>query len=127
LLVVSSTSFFFSSRRRHTRCYRDWSSDVCSSDLRQNLQIASTWLLLGVAAFCRGRSRRFLFGRERARKLWHQGLTVGLDLEDRSSCCWVRRGAFGADHSRRTSVSDPEQTIDRKIFDQVRSPLAGCA
>src|SRR5207249_8523891 len=27
--------FFFSSRRRHTRSKRDWSSDVCSSDLRQ--------------------------------------------------------------------------------------------
>src|SRR6266550_241543 len=27
--------FFFSSRRRHTRCSRDWSSDVCSSDLRR--------------------------------------------------------------------------------------------
>src|SRR6266513_6182219 len=26
--------FFFSSRRRHTRSKRDWSSDVCSSDLR---------------------------------------------------------------------------------------------
>src|SRR5690606_40137247 len=26
--------FFFSSRRRHTRFSRDWSSDVCSSDLR---------------------------------------------------------------------------------------------
>src|SRR5208282_1914993 len=25
--------FFFSSRRRHTSCYRDWCSDVCSSDL----------------------------------------------------------------------------------------------
>src|SRR5437867_7879087 len=25
--------FFFSSRRRHTRSYGDWSSDVCSSDL----------------------------------------------------------------------------------------------
>src|SRR5205809_8117283 len=25
--------FFFSSRRRHTRCSRDWRSDVCSSDL----------------------------------------------------------------------------------------------
>src|SRR6266498_5916680 len=25
--------FFFSSRRRHTRCGHDWSSDVCSSDL----------------------------------------------------------------------------------------------
>src|SRR6266542_4837010 len=30
--------FFFSSRRRHTRCYRDWSSDVCSSDLDYSLQ-----------------------------------------------------------------------------------------
>src|SRR3712207_6969256 len=28
-----SMSFFFSSRRRHTRYWRDWSSDVCSSDL----------------------------------------------------------------------------------------------
>src|SRR2546421_7204245 len=27
--------FFFSSRRRHTRSDRDWSSDVCSSDLLQ--------------------------------------------------------------------------------------------
>src|SRR5438045_9236101 len=27
--------FFFSSRRRHTRCLSDWSSDVCSSDLRR--------------------------------------------------------------------------------------------
>src|SRR3712207_6922002 len=30
--------FFFSSRRRHTRYWRDWSSDVCSSDL-------SSWLV----------------------------------------------------------------------------------
>src|SRR5437899_3926622 len=29
--------FFFSSRRRHTRCLSDWSSDVCSSDLEQEL------------------------------------------------------------------------------------------
>src|SRR5258707_15858439 len=28
-----SPRFFFSSRRRHTRYWRDWSSDVCSSDL----------------------------------------------------------------------------------------------
>src|SRR5690554_7869665 len=31
--------FFFSSRRRHTRCGRDWSSDVCSSDLKENTAI----------------------------------------------------------------------------------------
>src|SRR6266536_5195883 len=29
--------FFFSSRRRHTRSTRDWSSDVCSSDLGHDL------------------------------------------------------------------------------------------
>src|SRR5207249_8528558 len=31
--VFLSFVFFFSSRRRHTRSKRDWSSDVCSSDL----------------------------------------------------------------------------------------------
>src|SRR5207248_5590972 len=33
--------FFFSSRRRHTRSYGDWSSDVCSSDLTR-----AAWLIL---------------------------------------------------------------------------------
>src|SRR5256885_8396652 len=32
--VQISGRFFFSSRRRHTRLQGDWSSDVCSSDLR---------------------------------------------------------------------------------------------
>src|SRR6266699_795610 len=43
--------FFFSSRRRHTRCGRDWSSDVCSSDLgvlldacrREGISSLSLW------------------------------------------------------------------------------------
>src|SRR3712207_9552719 len=34
---MSFICFFFSSRRRHTRYWRDWSSDVCSSDLRLHL------------------------------------------------------------------------------------------
>src|SRR2546422_9991129 len=34
---MCSVFFFFSSRRRHTRCSRDWSSDVCSSDLEPAL------------------------------------------------------------------------------------------
>src|SRR2546422_3782802 len=34
-----SSFFFFSSRRRHTRCSRDWSSDVCSSDLGTQLTL----------------------------------------------------------------------------------------
>src|SRR5256884_8101457 len=44
-----SDSFFFSSRRRHTRCSRDWSSDVCSSDLWLKIpaeQIAETQRLI---------------------------------------------------------------------------------
>src|ERR1039458_4311670 len=31
-LETKEAAFFFSSRRRHTRCLSDWSSDVCSSD-----------------------------------------------------------------------------------------------
>src|SRR5699024_11738625 len=34
--------FFFSSRRRHTRSKRDWSSDVCSSDLTQERKSIDT-------------------------------------------------------------------------------------
>src|SRR2546421_1253084 len=33
MLIGLLVFFFFSSRRRHTRSDRDWSSDVCSSDL----------------------------------------------------------------------------------------------
>src|SRR5699024_11270256 len=34
-VVFVAFFFFFSSRRRHTRSKRDWSSDVCSSDLKE--------------------------------------------------------------------------------------------
>src|SRR5262245_61769761 len=33
MFILWMVAFFFSSRRRHTRCLSDWSSDVCSSDL----------------------------------------------------------------------------------------------
>src|SRR3712207_70826 len=39
--------FFFSSRRRHTRYWRDWSSDVCSSDLAGQDCTAATRVLAG--------------------------------------------------------------------------------
>src|SRR5436853_5023536 len=39
--VSYAKKFFFSSRRRHTRCLSDWSSDVCSSDLTTHPKI---WL-----------------------------------------------------------------------------------
>src|SRR5699024_11446686 len=48
--------FFFSSRRRHTRSKRDWSSDVCSSDLYsvkidergRRLRSATTFISIGM-------------------------------------------------------------------------------
>src|SRR6266436_9126165 len=50
--------FFFSSRRRHTRCSRDWSSDVCSSDLPGLYRYPSVARRSGcgatVAGLCRG-------------------------------------------------------------------------
>src|SRR5439155_19178520 len=39
--------FFFSSRRRHTRWPRDWSSDVCSSDLCRSLAGTIAWREIG--------------------------------------------------------------------------------
>src|SRR5207245_4944682 len=49
--VLAICCFFFSSRRRHTRCYRDWSSDVCSSDLRQRF-----------SSVCNGRAHQIRAG-----------------------------------------------------------------
>src|SRR2546429_6818812 len=40
---ADSVCFFFSSRRRHTRCSRDWSSDVCSSDLPKNRAVLGAY------------------------------------------------------------------------------------
>src|SRR6266496_4521762 len=40
--------FFFSSRRRHTRSLRDWSSDVCSSDLRRDHALLVLMIQTGV-------------------------------------------------------------------------------
>src|SRR3712207_7896029 len=48
-MLLTYVVFFFSSRRRHTRYWRDWSSDVCSSDLR-----VGSWLSLLLEAMVEG-------------------------------------------------------------------------
>src|SRR5690606_40264687 len=57
--------FFFSSRRRHTRFSRDWSSDVCSSDLPAQL-VAQTCMskILSTRAmqFCADQAVQILGG-----------------------------------------------------------------
>src|SRR5207302_5312915 len=44
--------FFFSSRRRHTRFSRDWSSDVCSSDLSRRRDFRSSLLSAKATCWC---------------------------------------------------------------------------
>src|SRR5436305_11960866 len=50
--------FFFSSRRRHTRCGRDWSSDVCSSDLVLADELLELRRLLGLDALAHAAADR---------------------------------------------------------------------
>src|SRR5437867_10287718 len=52
--------FFFSSRRRHTRSYGDWSSDVCSSDLDRDGSFA--------IALRRRSTKRWTFVKTRANR-----------------------------------------------------------
>src|SRR5438105_5091519 len=52
MLACVCLCFFFSSRRRHTRSTRDWSSDVCSSDLDAGrIGVGAQALGVMVAAF----------------------------------------------------------------------------
>src|SRR5690606_39704619 len=49
--------FFFSSRRRHTRFSRDWSSDVCSSDLQGELAIILIRIAISLDALTGGEAK----------------------------------------------------------------------
>src|SRR2546422_11115879 len=57
-MLISVVFFFFSSRRRHTRCSRDWSSDVCSSDLNYGRGRSDHWIVAVTADSKRGSTRK---------------------------------------------------------------------
>src|SRR5690349_22636039 len=66
--------FFFSSRRRHTRSLRDWSSDVCSSDLAVRRGVGALHFECGTACFDLEERREF--GRH------HHGRDLLVHLDD---------------------------------------------
>src|SRR5262249_57223550 len=67
--VVRFVLFFFSSRRRHTRLVSDWSSDVCSSDLRSVGQATEPdWQPLETSGRLPGSTRRLEIGRASCRE-----------------------------------------------------------
>src|SRR5207237_6393884 len=61
-------TYFFSSRRRHTRFKCDWSSDVCSSDLLARVRVGG-----GEEAVRRQRAQGKLLARERVERLLDPG------------------------------------------------------
>src|SRR5699024_12176642 len=54
--------FFYSSRRRHTRSKRDWSSDVCSSDLTDEdiADVVSNWTNIPVTKLVESERNKIL-------------------------------------------------------------------
>src|SRR5687768_18557439 len=92
--------FFFSSRRRHTRCSRDWSSDVCSSDLEDQhcgvptLQVPKPyepWLFLIIVPSPRVHSPIFKL---KPSNSWNRSEERRVGKECRSRCEY--------DHERKT-------------------------
>src|SRR5690606_40493274 len=61
VVVVSFIFFFFSSRRRHTRFSRDWSSDVCSSDLNRGKSAINILITIKLILFQLLQSMLLLF------------------------------------------------------------------
>src|SRR6266508_5722897 len=83
--------FFFSSRRRHTRWPRDWSSDVCSSDLgdREHELLGRRHFHIAPLAELDGAARLFVVGRA--------FLRLPVDAAaDRTRTLEIRRAFVGA-------------------------------
>src|SRR5207249_9199548 len=68
--------FFFSSRRRHTRSKRDWSSDVCSSDLEPTAVAPTRYLREVRPLHTRRRDSGRLFVNPRGGRLSRQSLWI---------------------------------------------------
>src|SRR5207248_7706280 len=76
--------FFFSSRRRHTRSYGDWSSDVCSSDLSTEDQRDVRELLATITS-----------GQREDLTRWGRGLAALANAEELRNYTYLVAGCVG--------------------------------
>src|SRR5438874_2378596 len=72
--------FFFSSRRRHTRSLRDWSSDVCSSDLDSDAHIVRGLIAILLRLYS-GRTPEAILGFDAKAAFERLGLTGALSAQ----------------------------------------------
>src|SRR5699024_12155209 len=99
--------FFVSSRRRHTRSKRDWSSDVCSSDLKVNGQ-AQEVQTINLASTCNNETlinNKIAPGTEGAFNIIVDGTGSDVGIEDRKSDVQGKRVDSGAERQRRWNSS----------------------
>src|SRR6266508_4473464 len=112
------TFFFFSSRRRHTRWPRDWSSDVCSSDLGSLLRMLDTRRMQAEA---RGHMRDLKIGIQSMRQAvetlsggQRQGVAVA------RSAAFARRVVIMDEPTAALGVKESHMVLDliRKVRDR---------
>src|SRR5256884_7307010 len=129
--------FFFSSRRRHTRCSRDWSSDVCSSDLEQDAErlifapdlfgiAEASFIFVGIMILC-GMLPAMVISLDRPMSVIQRDSTGvspairrlrrGLVAAQMTSCCvLVISTAFLVDGIRTALVTSAGQRLGRTVF-----------
>src|SRR5207248_6182701 len=111
----------FSSRRRHTRSYGDWSSDVCSSDLHGREGLVYEGVSGGDADALVGRVQvetRDLRDRERLgeRGEMHRAEIVGEDLEHGSRAHGAGVQDPLAEDRKSTRLNSSHRTISYAVF-----------
>src|SRR3712207_3544715 len=125
----SSLGFFFSSRRRHTRYWRDWSSDVCSSDLPPHLVfVFCTTDLSKMLPTVRSRCQTFAFSRPRLPELVRLLRRVadgeGIDVPD-AALSLIARGARGSFRDAVSALDQLAAATERTITVQSVLQLLG--
>src|SRR2546427_12008680 len=114
--------FFFSSRRRHTRFDCDWSSDVCSSDLKKDLPVVMTRYPDGITgkSFFQKDAPAFAPDWLRTERMWSEDTQREIDYfvcDDLESLLYLANLGTIPLHvwgSRTTSLEQPDWCIDRK-------------